>query len=189
MKTITYNKLVRDKIPRIIGQSGKSCICETLPDAQYIEMLNKKLLEEVNEYLESGVLEELADIEEVIDLKKRGGPVGFLSGGKDATQGKETEIAETKRQPKDYGLILLGTPVWSSSPTPAIRTYISHNDLSGKKVALFFTSNKDNPKALEKTKALIANSQFIGELSLPQPLKDKEETKKTITAWCQTLPK
>jgi len=57
-----------------------------------------------------------ADIEEVVDLKKRGGPVGFLSGGKDATQGKETEIAETKRQPKDYGLIILGTPVWSSSP-------------------------------------------------------------------------
>lgn len=130
-----------------------------------------------------------ADIEEVIDLKKRSGPVGFLSGGKDATQGKETEISQTKRSPKDYDLIVIGTPVWSSSPTPAIRTYLNHNDLAGKKVALFFTSNKENPKVIEKTKALIANSQFIGELSLAQPLKDKEETKKTITAWCQTLPK
>jgi flavodoxin len=130
-----------------------------------------------------------AEIEEVVDLKKRGGALGFLSGGKDATQGKETEISQTKRSPNGYDLIVIGTPVWSSSPTPAIRTYISHNDLSGKKVSLFFTANKENLQAIEKTKALIPNSQFISELSLAQPLKDKEKTLKTITTWCQTLPK
>lgn len=35
-------------------------------DEQYIKMLNEKLLEEVNEYLESGTTEELADIGEVV---------------------------------------------------------------------------------------------------------------------------
>jgi predicted house-cleaning noncanonical NTP pyrophosphatase (MazG superfamily) len=66
MKTTTYNKLVRDKIPQIIKQSGKTCVCEVLSDEKYIQMLNEKLLEEVNEYLESGTLEELADIGEVM---------------------------------------------------------------------------------------------------------------------------
>lgn len=66
MKTITYNKLVRDKIPQIIEQAGKTCVCETLADEQYIQMLNEKLLEEVKEFLESGTVEELADIEEVM---------------------------------------------------------------------------------------------------------------------------
>jgi predicted house-cleaning noncanonical NTP pyrophosphatase (MazG superfamily) len=66
MKVITYNKLVRDKIPQIIEQSGKSCICETLSDEQYIKMLNEKLLEEVKEYLENETVEELADIGEVM---------------------------------------------------------------------------------------------------------------------------
>lgn len=66
MKTITYNKLVRDRIPEIIEVSGKSCVTETLPDEQFIELLNKKLLEEVTEYLESGSVEELADIGEVM---------------------------------------------------------------------------------------------------------------------------
>jgi len=66
MRTITHNKLVRDKIPQIIEQAGKSCIYETLPDNQYFQMLNKKLLEEVTEYLESGTVEELADIGEVL---------------------------------------------------------------------------------------------------------------------------
>lgn len=66
MPTIPYNKLVRDKIPEIIEQSGKVCVCEILSDEQYIKALNEKLLEEIREYLESGTVEELADISEVI---------------------------------------------------------------------------------------------------------------------------
>ena len=65
-KRIVYNKLVRDKIPEIIETSGKMCTCETLPEDKYIVNLNIKLLEEVNEYLESGTVEELADICEVM---------------------------------------------------------------------------------------------------------------------------
>lgn len=66
MKTKTYNKLVRDKIPDIIEASGKTCVYETLSDDGYIKLLSAKLLEEVNEYLESGTIEELADIGEVM---------------------------------------------------------------------------------------------------------------------------
>ena len=66
MKTKTYNKLVRDKIPAIIESDDKQCVCEILSDEQYIKMLNIKLQEEVNEYLESGSVEELADIYEVM---------------------------------------------------------------------------------------------------------------------------
>ena len=65
MNIKVYNKLVRDRIPEIIEASGKSCTCETLSDERYIALLNKKLQEEVTEYLESGTLEELADIGEV----------------------------------------------------------------------------------------------------------------------------
>lgn len=66
MKSIKYNKLVRDKIPMIIENTGNKCICETLSDDDYIKMLNEKLKEELDEYLESGTLEELADIGEVM---------------------------------------------------------------------------------------------------------------------------
>ena len=80
-----------------------------------------------------------ADIEEVIDLKNRQGKLAFLPAGRDAMRGKETEIAQTKRTPTDYDLIIMGQPIWAGSPTPAIRTYLNKNDLSGKKVALFFS--------------------------------------------------
>ena len=61
-----YNKLVRDNIPEIMIKNGATPITRILNDDDYLNELNKKLLEEVNEYLESGDILELADIEEVL---------------------------------------------------------------------------------------------------------------------------
>lgn len=61
-----YNKLVRDRIPQIIRSQGKSCITQVLEPAQYKHCLEKKLQEELDEYLESGNMEELADLLEVM---------------------------------------------------------------------------------------------------------------------------
>ncbi len=61
-----YDKLIRDKIPEIIKESGRNCKVEVLSDEECMKYLNKKLLEEANEYLESGEVEELADLEEVL---------------------------------------------------------------------------------------------------------------------------
>lgn len=62
-----YNKLIRDNIPEIIRENGQTAYISTLDDARYLEELRKKLGEEVGEFLESGEIEELADILEVIE--------------------------------------------------------------------------------------------------------------------------
>ena len=74
MPTKTYHKLVRDYIPEIIEADGKTCVCETLSDEDYISLLDQKLNEELAEYQESKSLEELADLLEVIQavVKARG---------------------------------------------------------------------------------------------------------------------
>ena len=61
-----YDKLVRDRIPEIIEKDGRTCKTIVLSDEECLEYLNKKLLEETNEYLESKQIEELADLEEVL---------------------------------------------------------------------------------------------------------------------------
>lgn len=64
-----YHKLVRDRIPEIIKQSGKQCTLRTLDDAEYLLALHTKLGEELAEYLEADqthALEELADLLEVV---------------------------------------------------------------------------------------------------------------------------
>ena len=61
-----YDKLVRDQIPRIIRANGNSCETRVLEDREYQSRLEEKLKEELSEYLESGQLEELADLLEVM---------------------------------------------------------------------------------------------------------------------------
>jgi flavodoxin len=126
-------------------------------------------------------------VEEVIDLKKRSGVIGFLRGGADARRGKETEIAPTQKSPSDYDLIIVGTPNWSGRPTPAITTYLKRNNLSGKKVAVFFVQGGKRSQGIEQIKALIPNSIYLGELSITDALRNKEETERQVMEWCKTL--
>lgn len=66
MGVITYNKLVRDKIPEIIEKDGKTCKTEILSDDEYLKMIDAKLDEELAEYHMDQNIEELADLMEVI---------------------------------------------------------------------------------------------------------------------------
>ena len=61
-----YNKLVRDKITDIIEADGRIAKYRILDDNEYRQELNKKLQEEVREYIEDNNIEELADIVEVV---------------------------------------------------------------------------------------------------------------------------
>ena len=61
-----YDKAIRDKIPDIIKKSGNSCNVKKLSDDEFLPELEKKLREEVEEYLKSKSVEELADAIEVI---------------------------------------------------------------------------------------------------------------------------
>lgn len=67
-----YNKLVRDNIPNIIKASGKSCAYRKASEEERLSYIARKLLEEthelVNSHTKESILEELADLTEVIKL-------------------------------------------------------------------------------------------------------------------------
>lgn len=62
-----YNKLVRDNIPAIITDQGNIPITRVLDDGEYLAALDKKLSEELLEYLADGSIGEICDMLEVID--------------------------------------------------------------------------------------------------------------------------
>jgi predicted house-cleaning noncanonical NTP pyrophosphatase (MazG superfamily) len=67
-----YNKLVRDRIPEVISKSGKQSVTRILNDDEYKLELQKKLGEEILEYIEAAddnsAIEELADLLELIHV-------------------------------------------------------------------------------------------------------------------------
>ena len=64
----TYNKLVRDKIPENIdSENGRKSKYKILNDEEYLIELNKKVIEEANEFIEENSIEELGDLMEVLN--------------------------------------------------------------------------------------------------------------------------
>jgi len=59
-------KLVRDLIPTIIEESGKSCTYHIVEDDELQERLYEKMREELDEFVENPCLEEAADMWEVL---------------------------------------------------------------------------------------------------------------------------
>ena len=66
MAVIIHRKLVRDRIPEIIRQSGAEPVCRTLNGEEKLAALKEKLCEEAAEFRQSGEMEELADVAEVL---------------------------------------------------------------------------------------------------------------------------
>ena len=67
---IVYNKLVRDRIPEIIREDGKSCGIEVFTAEAFGQALRTKLIEEAKELAEAPqeeIMKELSDIREVLD--------------------------------------------------------------------------------------------------------------------------
>ena len=64
-----YNKLIRDRIPEVMDKKGITYSIRQLSDQEYIQKLNEKLQEELNEYIAAGEetqVEELADLVELV---------------------------------------------------------------------------------------------------------------------------
>jgi flavodoxin len=80
------------------------------------------------------------DVEEIIDLKNRKGPLNYFTAGRDATIKASTKIKEPIRNPGKYDVVIIGTPIWNMNVTPAIRTFIKKHRSQLKKVAFFCTS-------------------------------------------------
>lgn len=62
-----YDKLVRDRIPEIVRDDGEEPIVHVADDEEYERRLREKVLEEAEEFVESGDPEELADVLAVVE--------------------------------------------------------------------------------------------------------------------------
>lgn len=70
MKT-KYNKLVRDRIPKIIESDNYKCKYHIANDEEFEEKLHEKLQEEINEFQENPNIDEMADILEVLESLRK----------------------------------------------------------------------------------------------------------------------
>lgn len=63
-----YNKLVRDKIPAVITKSGSTYETEVLGEKEYIDKLNEKLNEELEEFYNATPEETVGEIADILEV-------------------------------------------------------------------------------------------------------------------------
>lgn len=99
------------------------------------------------------------------------------------------EIQDINIDLNKYDEIILGTPVWWYRPVPAIRTFLTQNDLSGKTIKPFATNAGWLGKTFKEIKTLCPNSKIENELNIVfESYSDKLVTsEKEISNWIDSL--
>ena len=113
-----------------------------------------------------------ADLERIVDLNNR----GFILGGGAATFGIAADINKSKYKAEDYDLVVIGTPIWSWSMSPAIRAYLNQNKGKFKKVAFFVTSGNTAPDNVVESMEKLIDTKSIAHIGYIE--KDFKDTHK-----------
>jgi len=98
-----------------------------------------------------------ADVEEIRDTAARSGIRGYLRSAREAWRGTPAEIHARARNPRDYPLVVLGTPVWAGRMSSPVRAYIEAHKRDLAQVALFCTEGGSGAE-----KVLPAMAQLCG---------------------------
>lgn len=107
-----------------------------------------------------------AEIEELKDTVSRNGIRGYFSAGRDATKRILTKIEPVQKNPGDYDLVIMGTPIWSWNMSPAIRTYATENKDKFKQVAFFCTMDGSGDKRAGTELEKIIGKKTLGQMGL-----------------------
>ena len=95
-----------------------------------------------------------ADTEEIVDRKKRGGPLGWMSAGRESMSDIPADIEEPKRDPAGYGLVVIGTPVWAGKISTPARAYCRKFAGRFPELGFFTTSAGENEGTFEHMASL-----------------------------------
>jgi len=108
----------------------------------------RKIAEEISRLLR-------CDVEPIVDKKNRAGIIGYLSAGRDASTKKLTEIEQAKFDPASYDLVIVGTPVWASTLSAPVRTYLTQHRERFNKMAFFCTCGGGKGTAFEEMETVV----------------------------------
>jgi len=107
----------------------------------------KKVAEAISKLLSS-------DIERIIDKKNRLGMMSYLFAGRDASRKRLTEIEDIKFDPAQYDLAIIGTPVWASTVSAPVRTYLAKHGEKLGRTAFFCTCGGRKGNVFEEMERL-----------------------------------
>ncbi len=131
-----------------------------------------------------------ADLEELKPVKPlNASGAGYVMWGlRQLVSQNKPPLLPLEHDPKAYDLIVIGTPVWSYTVTPPIRTFLEEHHFTNKKIALFCCHGGNYGKTLDDMKNTLTSNEIIGMADFYDPLKhDTVGNRQKAAAWANTL--
>jgi len=142
----------------------------------------KYIAENIAEAIDADILE-LKPKKEITST----GIMKYLWGGRQVVLGKKPELCEFDKNPKDYDMIFLGTPVWAFNYAPSFRTFFSQIHLKDKKVALFCCNGGSKGKTFTNMREKLKENDILGEIEFLDPIAGQEEKASKAKKWALEL--
>lgn len=112
-------------------------------------------------------------------------------GQEEVNQGFMPEIQPLIIKPENYDVIFIGTPTWWYTMAPAVRSFLSKTNLSGKKVVPFMTNGGWPGHVIKDMKELCNGAEIISskEIEFDSTGGNHMETPVTeIEDWIMSIP-
>lgn len=130
-----------------------------------------------------------ADILELKPLKEIN-PNGFLKyfwGGRQVVFKEKPKLEIFTKNPLDYDIIIIGTPVWAFTFSPPLRSFFTRVKLRDKKIGLFCCHEGNPGKTLENLAKELAGNAIIGQMNFLNVKNNKEKNGEKAKDWALSL--
>ncbi|HHV71097.1 MAG TPA: flavodoxin [Clostridia bacterium] len=129
---------------------------------------------------------ELLELKPQTEINSRGF-LKYFVGGRQSLFKQSPKLESLTKNPQDYDLLFIGTPVWAWNYAPPLRSFFSSVKLSGKKIALFCCCQGQKGKTFAEMRKALAGNEILGEKEFFNPLNNRNENKKTAEEWAKQI--
>jgi len=114
--------------------------------------------------------------------------IKYFWGGKEVFVKRTPKLLPYYFDIDAYDMIFIGTPVWAWNFAPALRTFLSRENIKNKKIAFFCCHGGGKGKIFSRLKTALEGNEFVGEIDFRDPLKVKTEASvKRAVEWAKEL--
>jgi flavodoxin len=111
----------------------------------------------------------------------------YFWGGKQVYMKEKPALAPLDKNPADYDIIFLGTPIWAWTYTPAFNSFFDQQKLTGKKIALFCSCGSDPGQVFTHFTNQLTGNEIIGQLALKEADSSPEENQQKLADWLKNI--
>jgi flavodoxin len=102
-----------------------------------------------------------ADLDDIQGVRDRSGILGYLRSAREALNRTLVDIRPATRDPGDYELVVLGTPVWAGHVCSPMLAYLTANRARFRRVAFFATEGGSGAEKVFREMADLCGQQPV----------------------------